>query len=213
LITDLHPDAAVHTSDAVLIGHLQRVIVDAETLDLRDLVVRETRRFAGHVFAPGTLLIADEVRVPVGSVVEAAHTRVELSISAADVRRLPPYLSYAFAPLRPGDVWRMAASQVALSPSLRPLQESAAKSEQELEISRGENIMLGHTGRKLGTVKDVLFDGKEFVGVVMDPEGLFQSDVILQVRFLDRSDDLALFATLSDQDLRHLQPFTPESAR
>jgi hypothetical protein len=30
---------------------------------------------------------------------------------------------------------------------------------------------------------------------------------VLQVRFLERSDDLALFARLSERDIEHLQPF------
>jgi sporulation protein YlmC with PRC-barrel domain len=202
----------VFTSDATHVGHLERVIVDAETLDLHDLVVRETHRFAGHVFSPGSALMVDEVRVPVSAVSEAGHDRIALSLTSAQVRRLPAYLSYAFAPLHPGEQWRMAAAMVSQSPRVRPLQETAAKSVDELEISRGENIMLGHTGRRLGTVSDVLFDGTEFVGVVIHPHELFHDDVILQVRFLDRSDDLALFVTLSEQDLHHLQPFHPEDA-
>jgi hypothetical protein len=69
--------------------------------------------------------------------------------------------------------------------------------------------MMGHTGRRIGRVRDVLFDGRELVGVVMDPEGWLDEDVILQVRFLERSDDLVLFARLSDEDLARLQPFHP----
>jgi len=69
--------------------------------------------------------------------------------------------------------------------------------------------MLGHTGKKLGTVKDVLFHDDQLVGVVLHPEGLLKQEVILPRRFLDRSDDLALFAKLSESDLDHLQPFRP----
>ena len=69
--------------------------------------------------------------------------------------------------------------------------------------------MLGNSGKRLGTVKDVLFDNSELVGVVILPDGVLKEEVILPRRFLKRSDDLALFAELSDNDLEHLKPFEP----
>ena len=91
--------------------------------------------------------------------------------------------------------------------------EEAHKRLDELEISHGENVMLGHTGQKLGTVQDVVLDEGELAGVVIRPEGLFEGlfkqDVLLQIRFLGRSDDLALFAHLTEADIARLQPFHP----
>jgi len=78
--------------------------------------------------------------------------RIDLSMTAAEIRKLPPL---PVVPVRPGD------------------------------------------------------QGRELVGVVMDPAGLFNDDVILQVRFLERGDDLVLFARLTEQDLERLQPFRP----
>lgn len=69
--------------------------------------------------------------------------------------------------------------------------------------------MLGHTGRRLGHVKEVLFDGDELVGIVMEPEGFFREPVILPRRLFERSDDAALFARLTEEDLKHLEPFVP----
>jgi uncharacterized protein YrrD len=89
------------------------------------------------------------------------------------------------------------------------VQEVANKPEGALEIEAGENVMLGHTGKKLGTVKGVLFDDGDLVGVVLRPEGLFRREVILPRRFLDRSDDAALFARLDEDDLEHLKPYRP----
>src|SRR6202521_1340680 len=52
------------------------------------------------------------------------------------------------------------------------------------------------------------------VGVVIHPDGWWEHDVVLQVRFLERSDDLALFAHLTDRDVERLQPFlTGESEK
>jgi hypothetical protein len=69
--------------------------------------------------------------------------------------------------------------------------------------------MLGSRGKRLGTVKDVLFDNAELIGVVILPDGVLREEVILPRRFLQRSDDLALFADLSVDDLEHLKPFEP----
>jgi hypothetical protein len=66
--------------------------------------------------------------------------------------------------------------------------------------------MLGHSGRKLGHVREALIDKGEFIGIVMHPEGLFKHDLIVPVRFLKRSDDLALFVDANDEDLRNLKP-------
>jgi len=103
----------------------------------------------------------------------------------------------------------MVLAEVGQTAYIPAVTETAAKADTELEIEAGENIMLGHTGRKLGTVRDVIFDGREFVGLVMHPAGFFTEDVILQVRFLERN-DIALFARLTGEDIRHLQPFHPD---
>jgi sporulation protein YlmC with PRC-barrel domain len=208
--TDFHPGAAVYSADGTHVGSLHRVIIDAESLDLHSLVVQETRRFSGHLFAPGTALLTDDVIVPLDRVRTVSHSRVDLSSTAAELRLMEPYLSYAYAARDKGDGWRMAVAGFAFTPFIRPLIESAQKADSELEIRHGENVMLGKTGRRLGTVQDVLFDGAEFVAIVMRPDHILAENVILQVRFLDRGDDLALFARLSEDDLKNLPVFHPE---
>jgi uncharacterized protein YrrD len=68
--------------------------------------------------------------------------------------------------------------------------------------------MIGHTGQVLGTVQDVLLDEGELVGIVVRPKGLFQRDLLVQVRFLDRSDDLVLFLRMTLEDISKLAAFT-----
>ena len=55
----------------------------------------------------------------------------------------------------------------------------------------------------------MVLDEGELAGVVIHPAGFFKEDVLLQVRFLGRSDDLALFAHLNEADLARLTPFHP----
>ena len=207
--TDFHPGAVAYSADGVHVGTLHRVIVDRESWDLQHIVVQETRRFSGHLFAPGTALITDDVVIPLDAVAGVTHDRVELTMTAAAIRSLPPYLSYHIAPWTGRDSTMHALSILSGAPFVRPLVETADKTEEELEIRAGEKIMLGRTGHRLGRVRDVLFDGRELVGVVMHPDGFFTEDVILQVRFLDRSDDLVLFAHLTEADLEFLSPFHP----
>jgi len=208
--SDYHPGATVFSADGVHVGILDHVVVDHETWELREVIVKETRRSSGHLFAPGTALLTDDIIVPVREIHSVAHDRVDLALTASEIRRLPPYLSYTYAPAGKGDALRKAVSLAAGTPYLPTLLETARKTARELEINPGENIMLGQSGQKLGQVRDLLFDGSELVGVVMHPHAFFHEDVVLQVRFLDRSDDLALFAHLSHDDLAKLQPFHPQ---
>lgn len=207
-LDDFHFGAPVYASDGTHVGSLQRLIVDEESLDPHAIVVKETRRFSGHGIG-GSALLEDDVAVALADVRSVHRDRVELAADSTAVRHTEPYLSYRYAPLTRGDAARYVLAQVGQSAYIPKLNEEAHKRLDELEITPGENIMLGRTGRKLGTVRDVVFDGNEVIGVVMHP-GLFKEDVLLQVRFLGRSDDLALFAHLTEDDLQHLQPFHPE---
>ncbi len=205
--SDFHLGASVVSSEGKEIGELAHVVVDSD-YNLKALVVRENRGFSGSVLSPGSMLVNDEFIVPPDAVKRVDHERIELALSAADARRLPPYLTYR----EKGETVEEQAEDVAgvlgSGPELPNwLEQVANKGAGELEIDGGENVMLGHTGRKLGTVKDVLFDGDDLVGIVLLPDGLFKSEVILPRRFLSRSDDAALFAQIEEADLEKLTPF------
>jgi sporulation protein YlmC with PRC-barrel domain len=210
---DFHLGAAVDSSDGTEIGTLSRLIVGNDDLTLKAFVVRENRRFSGHLLSPGSWLLADEVIVPRGEAVSVSHQRVVLRLTANAVRNLPAYLSYRYGDETVTEgLTEEAISALTSSPAVpASLEQVANKGADELEIEGGENVMLGHSGKRLGTVKDVLFDDSELVGVVMLPDGLLKEQVILPRRFLQRTDDLALFAELSEEDLGHLKPFEPVS--
>lgn len=206
---DFHLGAAVYSSDAKHVGKLVHVLVDSN-YQLRSLVVKESRVFSGHALSPGSLLLADEFIVPKDAVNAVTHDRIDLELSAAEVRRLQPYIAYREKSESVAEELEDTAAVFGEAPAVPHwIEQVAVKSPDELEIDGGENVMLGHTGKKLGTVKDVLFHDDQLVGVVLHPEGLLKQEVILPRRFLDRSDDLALFAKLSESDLDHLQPFRP----
>ena len=208
---DFHLGAAVHSSDGTEIGTLSRLIVGKEDLKLRAFVVKESRRFSGHLISPGSWMLGDEVIVPRSEVSSISHDRVVLRLTANDVRNLPPYLSYRYGDETAADgLTEEAISALTASPAIpRSLEQVANKGADDLEIEGGENVMLGHTRKRLGTVKDVLFDDSQLVGVVILPDGVLKEEVILPRRFLQRSDDLALFAELTENDLEHLKPFEP----
>ncbi|TMF36698.1 MAG: hypothetical protein E6I27_12370 [Chloroflexi bacterium] len=204
-----HLGAEVRSSDGRDVGELVHVLVGPD-YRLRALVVKENTSFSGHGFAPRSWLVNDEFIVPKDAVKSATSDRIELSLSAADVRLLPPYLGYREKSETTTEVLSDTAGPLLASPELpRWLEQFANKRADELEIDGGENVMLRNTGRKLGTVKDVLFDGDQLVGVVLQPEGWFRDEVILPRRFLERSDDLALFASIDEADLKRLKPFRP----
>lgn len=207
---DFHLGARVAASDGKEIGSLVHLLVDAG-YGLRAIVVKETGGFSGGWLSPGSLLVANEFIVPRDAVKSVDRDRIELSMSSADARRLQPYLSYREKGETVGEEMEDQAGALGSGPEIPNwLEQVANKPETELEIDGGENVMLGHTGKKLGTVKGVLFDDDQMVGVVLQPGGLFKQEVILPRRFLERSDDAALFAQLDESDVEKLEPFKPE---
>jgi len=205
-----HLGAQVVSSDGTDVGELRRVLVEDPDYSLRGIVVKEGSRFSGLGLSPGSLLVADEVIVPIDAIGDVTHERIELKIAAADVRRLPPYLEFRNREASATEVLEDEGAVLGLSPAIpHSVEEIANKPAGELEIEGGENVMLGHSGKRLGSVRDVLFDEGELVGIVLHPEGWFKQDVILPRRFLDRSDDAALFATLEEDEVERLSPFDP----
>jgi sporulation protein YlmC with PRC-barrel domain len=207
-VEDFHFGARVVSADGKHIGSLNFMIIDGESFDIHAIVVKETRHFSGHYVA-ATALMEDDISIPLGAVKDVTHDLITLSITSAEARRTQPYLTYQYTPPQKGDLGRLLMAQVGQTGYVPHLIEEAHKRLDELEISRGENVMLGRTGKKLGTVRDLVLDEGELAGVVIRSEGFFKDDVLLQVRFLGRSDDLALFAHLTQADIAHLQPFHP----
>lgn len=206
---DFRPGARVVASDGKEIGKLAHVLVDGE-YRLRGIVVAESRGFSGSLLAPGSLLVNTEFIVPRGAVKAVDREQIELAISSAGARRLQPYLSYREKGETLAEEAEDEAGMLGAGPEIPQwLEQVANKPADELEIDGDENVMLGHTGKKLGAVKEVLFDDGQLVGVVLLPDGLFRHEVILPRRFLGRSDDAALFAQLDESDLEHLEPFEP----
>jgi len=206
---DFRLGAEVHSSDGKEIGTLAHLLVGAD-YSLKALVIKESAAFSGHRFTPGSWLINDELIVPKDAATKVTHKRIDLSLSAADVRKLPPYLSYGERDESATESLVDAVGPLTASPEAPSwIEQLANKPADELEIDGGENVMLGHTGKRLGTVKDVVFDDDQLVGVVLQPEGFFREPVLLPRRFLDRSDDAALFATIEEGDLERLKPFRP----
>jgi sporulation protein YlmC with PRC-barrel domain len=208
---EFHLGAEVRSSDGKDVGKLVHVLVGPD-YDLRALVIKESSRFSGHLFSPASMLVVDEFIVPREAIGRANQKQMELKLTAAEIRRLPPYLAYRHRSEESlAEGLEDTAGVLGSGPEVPNwLEQVANKPEGELEIDGGENVMLGHTGEKLGTVQDVLFDDGQLVGVVLRPQGLFKEEVILPRRFLDRSDDAALFATIDEKDVEQLTPFRPE---
>ena len=179
-------------------------------LDPHALIVRETEWFSGRILAPGSGLLVAEVIVPLDAVAGISPDDIRLKLDRRATRALPPYLSHQYAPLQPGDSGDMRPRWSAPSPApMFPLVDAVRnRAASDIEISRGERVMIGHTGQVLGAVRDVLLDEGELVGIVVRPKGLFKRDLVVQVRFLDRSDDLVLFVRMTPEDISRLAEFT-----
>ena len=206
-VSDFRLGADVVASDGKKVGSLVSVIVDEQGFEPRALVVKDEESLGGRLRGDSKLFTTDEVVIPITAVESATHDLVRLSMSGPDVRRQPLYLSYRPKPLTRAEAALEDADVLTGSVGLPPEQEIANKPPGQIEIDRGENVMLGKTGHRLGRVQDVLFDHGELIGVVIRPEGFFTRDVVLPREFIDRADDMALFARLDESDIENLKPF------
>jgi uncharacterized protein YrrD len=206
-LSDFHLGADVLANDGNKVGTLVSVIVDETGFEPRSLVVRDEATLAGRLRADEKLLTTDEVVIPIAAVESATHDLVRLSMSAPEMRRQPLYLSYRPKPMTVEEAVVEDAEILTGGIGLPQEEEIANKPAGEIEIDRGENVMLGKTGHRLGRVHDVLFDHGELIAVVIQPDGFFKRDVVLPIRFIERADDLALFAHLDESDIEQLKPF------
>jgi uncharacterized protein YrrD len=206
-LSDLRLGADVVANDGTKVGTIVSVIVDEEGFRPRALVVKDEATLAGRLLSGEKLFTTDEVVIPITAVESATHDEVRLSMTGPDVRRQPLYLSYRREPMTPEDAVLEEGQLLGGGLGLPKAEEIANKAQGQIEIDRGENVMVGKTGRRLGTVQDVLFDHGELIGVVIHPEGFFKRDVVLPIRFIERADDMALFAQLEESDVEQLKPF------
>jgi uncharacterized protein YrrD len=206
-LSDFRLGADVVASDGTKVGTVVSIIVDEKGFNPRALVVKDEASLAGRLLSDERFLTTDEVVIPISAVESATRDEVRLSMSGPDVRRQPLYLSYRHEPITTEGVVVGEGDLLGGGLALPKLEEIANKPADQIEIDRGENVMLGKTGRRLGKVQDVLFDHGRLVGVVIRPEGFFKRDVVLPIGFIDRADDLALFAQLTEADIEQLKPF------
>jgi uncharacterized protein YrrD len=211
-LSDIRLGSDVMSSDDVSVGTIVSLLVDADGFTPQALVVKHEESLAGRVLAAEKFFTTDEVVIPISAVVSATHDEVHLSMSAQDVRRQPLYLSYRRAAPTTEEAVVEEGQLITGGLGLPKVEEVANKSDNQIEIDRGENVMLGTTGHRLGRVEDVLLDHGQLIGVVIRPEGFFKRDVVLPIRFINRADDMALFADLTESDIEQLKPFVDQEA-
>jgi sporulation protein YlmC with PRC-barrel domain len=205
-LSDLRLGAEVVASDGVSVGTIVSLIVDEDGFTPRALVVKHEESLAGRVLAAERFFTTDEVVIPITAVASATHQAVQLSMAAEDVRHQPLYLSYRRPQPGTGEAVLEEGQLIGGGLGLPRVEEVANKPDGQIEIDRGENVMLGTTGHRLGRVEDVLLNHGELIGVVIRPEGFFKRDVVLPIRFINRADDMALFADLTQSDIEQLKP-------
>jgi sporulation protein YlmC with PRC-barrel domain len=206
-LSDFRLGADVVTSDGRKAGRLVSVLVDRDGFDPRALVVKDEASLAGRLLAAERLFITDEVVIPIGAVESATREAVRLSMAFDEVRRQQPYLSFRFKPLTGGEAALQEAETLTGGVGAPNIEEVANKPLDQIEIAQEENVMLGQTGRRLGRIKEVLYDKGDLIGVVVRPDGFFAKDVILPIRLISRADDLALFTNITQSEIEDLKPF------
>ena len=208
---DFHFGAAVHADDGREVGTLVRLVVDGESWEPVGIVVHERARLTGHALGSVFGMFPDEVAVPIDSVRSATRERVELDLSVAEFRRLPPYLYEQPAPEAPARATAASLGRAAGFSVVSAGHQVADKPAGAIEIRRADSVMVGHQGRRLGRVHDVVFDDGELAGAVVRVDGEGGGEVLVPVRFFDRSDDGALFVAMSEEQVVQLRRADGES--
>ena len=207
-LSDFRLGVDVQASDGSKAGVLASILVAQDGFAPQAIVLKDARSLVGRLIAAERLYITDEVVIPIAAVDLATHDVVRLSISAEQIRGQKPYLSYRFKPLTAGEAVLDEAETLTGGVGLTNTEEVADKPSGAIEIDDDENVMLGHTGRRLGRIQELLYDKGELVGIVITPEGFFKNEVVLPIRFISRADDMALFADLEESEIEKLKPFT-----
>ena len=83
---DFHLGAHVFASDGKEVGELVHVLVDGD-YKLKSLIVKEDHGFSGHWLSPGSMLVNDELIVPLDAIKDVDHDRFDLNLSSGDARR------------------------------------------------------------------------------------------------------------------------------
>jgi hypothetical protein len=170
-------------------------------------VIKESPVASGHHWYQEAHLLIDTVMVPVDSIASLTQGKIDLLLSLADIRHLPPYLSYENLGSSPFNIFLQVDTE---SWATASISETAARPPDELEVRKDENILLEDLSDIIGQVHDLIFDGGKLVAVAVRP-GLFKREVLIQCRFLHRSEHGALVARISKKDVEQLQPFQPQS--
>jgi uncharacterized protein YrrD len=206
-LSDFRLGSDVFTGDGRKAGALASVLVEKDGFEPKAIVVEVSLE---GVLSDEKLFIHNELVIPIAAIRSATHDRVELAMSGDDLGQQPPYLAYRLqTPSARGSVLE-EAQLLGGGLGMPSAEEVANKPANQIEIDRDESVMLGHTGRRLGRIHDLLYDQGKLAGVVIRPEGFFKRDVVLPMKFISRADDLALFADLTESDVEHLQPFDAE---
>src|SRR5258708_21700974 len=213
-LSDFRLGAGVVASDGTKVGTVVSVIVDEKGFSPRALVVKDEPTLAGRLLLDEKLFTTDEVVISITAVESATHDEVRLSMSNAEVHRQPLYLSYRSEPM---SGWLAPVVEegefVGGGLGLPKAEEVANKPADQIDSDRGENVMLGKTGRRLGRVEDVLFDHGQLIGVVIRPEGVFKRGVVLPIGVIRRADGLARFAPVTAPAVRQLTPLLDPALR
>ncbi|HEV2034964.1 MAG TPA: PRC-barrel domain-containing protein, partial [Candidatus Dormibacteraeota bacterium] len=149
-LSDFRLGAGVVASDGTKVGTVVSVIVDEDGFSPRALVVKDEATLSERLLSDEKFFTTDEVVIPITAVESATHDEVRLSMSGPEVRRQPLYLSYQREPMTSEEVVVEEADLLGGGLGLPKAEEVANKPAGQIEIDRGENVMLGKTGRRLG---------------------------------------------------------------
>ena len=228
MIEDLRIGAPVQASTGKRLGKLSRVVVDGTSKRVVSLVVDPGLVESGNLLAPGGWQRPRERVVPVGQVASATPDLVTLAAAEDAFDQLPlfeheQFVSVAQAAADEGgaekrefeadELLNYAASGFGLGGAyLPPAEITHDEPASAGAIAAGTQVWRVEPHERIGEVERVLVDAasQRVSGLVLR-RGLLHHHVVLPIALVSGVEDDVVHVRLSDDELKALAPFEPES--
>jgi uncharacterized protein YrrD len=221
LIDNLRHGADVVSLDGDAVGKLHAIVLDPRDDEVTQLIVN-----AGpHFPAPG-FGAPDLIAVPVEGLQGASESEVVLKLTKEQFEGLPSYVERSFLadprrqPADEGaghnvllDVSKAIMNSLGALTGIPIPAEAFRKAEFERHILNDAPVWRQEPLEQIGEVERVLVDDgtDEIEGLVIRRGHLFAEEVILPIDYVTEVLDGAVRVQLSDDEIRQLKRFEPES--
>jgi sporulation protein YlmC with PRC-barrel domain len=205
---DLHEGVEVYSTDGHKVGTLRHVVVGQRQLRVTHLVVDIGFHGAGHHVWEGGHGLTYDREIPVATIKNASDTRLDLRLSADEVRNAPKFTE-EYTEL-PASMAETVLGDITGTPTLRVVARLHEGPGEE-DIAAGAHVWREEPHQKLGEVDRVLVDeATEKVKALVVKRGFLRvHDFVLPMHYVQEVLGEVVRVRLSDTELADLKEYPP----